>query len=155
VPSANVRPPGEPRVIAGGIEVVGVAKSAKVESVDRAARILGLRVSGVPLYYGIGGRVRNWSDVHIGDEVSATLREVLTVYVAPPEEKGSPPDARVLVVDPSYRLLKVQYANGGTVTFKVALHAQMQGIAAGDSVKIHPVEVIALHRRHSIAAWVQ
>jgi hypothetical protein len=86
--------------------------------VDRATRIIGLRVSGVPLYYGIGERVRNWSDVHTGDEVSATLREVLTVYVPLPKERGSSPDARVLVVDPSYRLLKVQYANGGTVTFK-------------------------------------
>lgn len=155
VPSADVRPTGEPRVIAGGIEVVGVADPAKVESVDRAARILGLRVSGVPLYYGIAGRVRNWSDLHAGDAVSATLREVLTVYVLPRKEKGSPPDARVLVVDPSYRLLKVEYLNGGTVTFKVALHASMRGIAAGDAVKIHPVEVIALHRHDSIAAWMQ
>jgi hypothetical protein len=133
-----------------------MAEFAKVESVDRAARILGLRVSGVPLYYGIGPRVRNWSDVHAGDEVSARLREVLTVYIPPPGERGSAPDARVLVVDPTYRLLKVQYANGGTVTFKVRLDAPMQGIGPGDAVKIHPVEVIALHRRHrSIASWVR
>src|ERR1700679_3967054 len=33
-PSANVHPPGAPRVIAGGIEVEGVADFAKVESVD-------------------------------------------------------------------------------------------------------------------------
>jgi hypothetical protein len=113
-------------------------------------------VSGVPLYYGIGPRVRNWSDVHPGDEVRATLREVLTVYIPPPGERGSPPDARVMVVDPSYRLLKVQYANGGTVTFKVRLDAQMHGVGAGDAVKIHPVEVIALHRRHrSIVPWVR
>jgi hypothetical protein len=61
-----------------------------------------------------------------------------------------------MVVDPSYRLLKVQYANGGTVTFKVRLDAQMHGVGAGDAVKIHPVEVIALHRRHrSIVPWVR
>lgn len=123
---------------------------------NRDARILGLSVAGVPLFYGIGPRVRAWGNVHAGDEVSATLREVLTVYVPAPSERGSPPDARVLIVDPSYRLLKVQYANGGTVTFKVRLDAQMQGIGAGDAVKIHPVEVIALHlHHHSIASWVR
>jgi hypothetical protein len=129
---------------------VGVADWARVESVDRDARILGLRVAGVPLFYGIGPRVRHWSDVQAGDEVRAKLAEVLTVYVPSPRDKGSSPDARVLIVDPSYRLLKVQYANGGTVTFKVALDAPMNGIAAGDAVKIHPVEVIGLRlRRHS------
>lgn len=142
-------------MIAGGIEVVGVADPAKVESVDRAARVVELRVSGVPLYYGIGPRVRLWRDVRAGDEVRAKLREVLTVYIPAAGEKGNPPDAYVLVVDPSYRLLKVQYANGGTVTFKVRLNTPMQGIAAGDAVKIHPVEVIKLHlRHHSIIPWV-
>jgi len=53
-------------------------------------------------------------------------------------------------VDPSYRLLKLQYANGGTVTFKVALDAPMSGIAPGDAVRIHPVQVVGLRlRRHS------
>jgi hypothetical protein len=149
-PSASVRPPGKPRVITGGIRVVGVANSARVESVDRDARVLGLRVAGVPLFYGIGPRVRHWGDVRTGDEVSATLAEVLTVYVPSPREKGGSPDARVLIVDPSYRLLKLQYANGGTATFKVALDAPMSGIAAGDAVEIHPVKVIGLRlRRHS------
>ena len=146
-PSASVRPPGEPRVIAGGIQVVGVADFARVESVNRDARIVGLRVAGVPLFYGIGPRVRHWSDLQVGDEVRARLEEVLTVYVPSPRETGAAPDARVLIADPSYRLLKVQYANGGTVTFKVALDAPMSGIAAGDAVKIHPVEVIRLRLR--------
>jgi hypothetical protein len=151
-PSASIRPPGEPRVIAGGIEVEGLADYAKVESVNRDARILGLSVAGVPLFYGIGPRVRHWRDVQTGDEVRATLEEVLTVYVPSPWEKDSSPDAHVLIVDPSYRLLKLQYANGGTATFKVALGARMNGIGAGDAVKIHPVEVIGLRlRRHSNA----
>lgn len=151
-PSASIRPPGEPRVIAGGIEVEGVADSAKVESVNRGARMLGLSVGGVPLFYGIGPRVRDWGDVQTGDEVRATLEELLTVYVPSPGEKGGSPDAYVLIVDPSYRLLKLQYANGGTATFKVALGARMNGIGAGDAVKIHPVEVLGLRlRRHSNA----
>jgi hypothetical protein len=90
--------------------------------------------------------------VQTGDEVRATLEELLTVYVPSPREKGGSPDAHVLVVDPSYRLLKLQYANGGTATFKVAVGARMNGIGAGDAVKIHPVAVIGLRlRRHSNA----
>ncbi len=111
-----------------------------------------LSVNGVPLSYEIGWGVRNWGDVHSGDDVSATFTEVLTVYVAPPNEKGSPPDAHVLVVNPSYRLLKVQYANGGTGILKIGLHTRMKGIEAGDAVTIHPVEVTELRlRRHSSA----
>lgn len=114
--------------------------------------------------YEIGQRVRNWGDVRIGDRVSATLEEELTVYVAPailskgpttesrgPNAggRGPPPDARVLVVDPSYRVLTVQYPNGDTEAFKIGLHTPMEGIEAGDSVAIHPVEVIELRvRRH-------
>jgi hypothetical protein len=109
-----------------------------------------LSVNGVPQSYEVGQRVRHWADVRSGDEVSATLKEELTVYVAPLRSEASPPDAYVLVVDPSYRLLKVQYANGGTVTFKVRLRTQMEGIEAGDAVKMFPVEVTALHlRRHT------
>lgn len=146
-PSASVRPAGEPRVVAGTIQAEGLSTYAKVESVDRADGILGLRVSGVTLYYGIGPRVRNLGSVHIGDEIRATIEEVLTVYVPQPGKQGRrPPDARVLVVDPSYRLLRVQYADGGTGTFKVGLHVPMTGIEAGDAVTIHPVEVVELRR---------
>ena len=67
----------------------------------------------------------------------ARVKEVLTVYVAPIRSH----DARVLVVDPGYRLLTVQYPNGSTETFKVGLHTPMTGIEPGDSVAIHPAEV--------------
>ena len=119
---------------------------------DRAARTLVLSVNRVPLSYAIGRGVRNWGDVHTGDDVRATITEVLTLYLAPANGRGRPPDAHVLVVYPSYRLLKVQYANGGTGTFKVGLHMRMKGIEAGDAVTIHPVAVTKLRlRRHSNA----
>jgi hypothetical protein len=50
----------------------------------------------------------------------------------------------VLAVDPSYRLLTVQYPHGGTQTFKLALHTSMRGMEAGDSVAIRRVEVVTL-----------
>lgn len=148
-PSASVRPGGEPRVIAGAIEVESVIDGATVESVDRAARRIALSKPGVPLPgYTVGRRVRNWDSVHIGDQVRATLEEELTVYAAPEHESRSP-SARVLLVDPSYRLLTVQYRNREKETFKLGLHTAMSGIRPGDWVAIRPVAVIELRvRRH-------
>lgn len=147
-PSATVRPEGKPRVIAQAIESDRVVDSARVESVDRAARIVGLSVRGVSLpAYKVGQSVRNWGDIRVADHVRATIEEVLTVYVA--GAVGGSPDARVLVVDPSYRLLTVQYPNGGADTFKIALHTRMSGIEAGDAVAVRRAEVTGLHvQRH-------
>ncbi|MHB8815225.1 MAG: hypothetical protein ACYDAE_18390 [Steroidobacteraceae bacterium] len=123
---------------------------AKVESVDPAARTVALSVGGVTLpAYKLGRSVRNLGDVRRTDHVRATIEELLTVYVegnalhvAAPSR---PPDAPVLVVDPSYRLLTVQYPDGGTETFKTALHTRMDDIEAGDSVAIRQIEVTELH----------
>lgn len=131
---------------------------ATVESVDRTARTLVLSVRGIALpACKVGRGVRDWGDIRIGDEVRGTIREVLTVYVAPPSESSSSawarsltPDARVLDVDPSYRVLTVQYPNAGTEAFKVALHTPMTGVEAGDSVAIRERELVELRVwRHS------
>lgn len=143
-PSASVRPGGKPGVVAAGIAVEGVADPTRVESVDRAARTVILSMRGVPLpACSIGPGVRNWGDIRTGDRVRATIREVATIYIT---ESGSP-DARVLLVDPSYRVLTVQYSNGATEDFKVGLHARLDGVEAGDSVALRPVEVIKLRLR--------
>lgn len=149
-PSANVRPEGKPRVIAEGIEVDRTVDFAKVEAVDPAARTVTLSVGGALMpSYKLGRAVRNLDDVRTADHVRATISELLTVYVeghtfhvAAPSRS---PDARVLVVDPSYRLLTVQYPNGETETFKTALHTRMDDLEAGDAVAIREVEVTELH----------
>jgi hypothetical protein len=144
-PSASVRPGGMPRTVADRIEVEPLTDSARVEAVDRAARTVELSISGVPrLAYKVGPGVRNWSTVHTGDEVRATIKEVLNVYVGSQDRSHTP---RVLVVEPSYRLLTVQYPNGGTETFKITLHTPMKGIEAGDSIVIRAPEVIDLRAR--------
>ena len=117
---------------------------------DRAARAVTLSVPGFPpSTYKVGRGVLNWDDIRIGDRVRAIVEEDLTVYVAPAIGKRSP-DARVLVADPGYRLLTVQYLNGATETFKIGLHTRMEGIEAGDSVATRLAEVVGLRvRRHS------
>jgi hypothetical protein len=146
-PSADVQPGGRPRVIVRGIEVERVADSARVESIDRAARTVALSVHGVALApCRIGPGVRNWRDLRARERVHAIIRELLTLYAAPAGSRRSA-DARVLTADPSYRLLTVEYANGATDTFKVGLHTDMEEIEAGDSVAIRPVEALALRPR--------
>lgn len=149
-PSTSVRPQRGPGLVEEGITVHLVADSARVESVDLAARTVTLNVRGVSLpACRIGPGVRNWGDIRAGDRVRATLREVLTVYVA----RSGSPDARVLIVDPSYRVLTVQYPNGENEALKVGVTSRMEGIEAGDSVAIRPVEVIKL-RMQGHFDWV-
>lgn len=143
-PSANVRPQRKAGVVEEGIEVDEVADFATVESVDRAARTVELSVHGISLpACRIGPKVRNWGDFRSGDRVRATVREFLTVYVA---VRGSA-DPRVLLVDPSYRVLTVQYPNGKKEAYKMGINTRMESIEAGDSVAVRPVEVIELRRR--------
>lgn len=138
-------------MVEDGIEVESVAGFATVESVDRAARTVILSVHGVLLpAYRIGPNVPNWGDFRRGDRVRATVREALTVYIA---RSGSAADARVLLVDPSYRVLTVQYPSGKTEAYKIGLNTPMESIEAGDLVAIRPVEVIAL-RRQGHFGWV-
>lgn len=78
------------------------------------------------------------------------MEEYLTVYVPPANDvamRGRSPDARVLIVDRSYRLLTVQYPSGRTETFKIRLRTPMNGIEAGDAVAIRPVKAIELRVR--------
>lgn len=150
-PSASVRPVGKPGVVAEGITVDRVVRSARVESVDPAGRTVTLRVRGTTLpACRIGPAVRNWGDIRSGDRVRVTVREVLTVYIA----RSGSPDARVLNVDPSYRVLTVQYPNGEKEPLKVGLNTRMEGIEAGDSIAIRPVEVIKLRMRGHFD-WVE
>lgn len=143
-PSASVRPQGKLGIVERGIAVNQVADSARVDSVDRAARTVTLSVRGLRLpACRIGPGVRNWGDIRPGDRVRVTVREVLTVYVA----RSGSPDARVLQVDPSYRVLTVQYPDGETEALKAGLNTRMKGIEAGDSVAIRPVEVTKMRMR--------
>lgn len=133
-------------MIESRLEVEPAVDSARVEAVDRAARTVALSISGVPQRtYQVARGVRNWDDIHTGEQVRATIKEVLTVYLPPMPDRSQ--NGRVLVVDPSYRLLTVQYPNGKTRTFKIRLGARMSGIEAGDSVAIRAQQVIGLRVR--------
>ena len=154
-PNANLRPKGEPRVIEDSIEVEVSMRPMRVESIDRVKRILVASSTEAPtIEMKIAPRVGNLEDVHPGDQIRPKVREKLTVYVAPQPERGGsgvtggPHVSRVLVIDPSYRLLAVQYPDGRTDTFKVGLDTRLKDMEPGDSVAVNTFEAVDLRIRH-------
>jgi hypothetical protein len=155
-PVADVQPKGEPRLIEGGIAVESVRELAIVRSVDPAARTLALSPRQGPTYtYRAGTQVDNLDRVKAGDAVRATVAEELTVYVLRggqlPGSDGTPQkissDARVLWVDPSYRLLTLRYPDGSEETLKVPLGTKLGEMEAGDDVVIRALEVRSVQVR--------
>jgi len=156
-PVADVQPKGEARLIRSAIRVESVKAPAIVEAVDHSSNTIVVRTLGAAetSTLNVGREVGNFNSIRMGDKVTATVREELSVYVLrngqAPGADGTPEkiaaDARVLSVDPSYRLLKLQYPNGETETFKVAVGVKLKEMEAGDTVVIRPVEAVALQRK--------
>jgi hypothetical protein len=153
-PRSNVQPPGEPRLIADNIRVQSRVDPAVVQAVDAQGRTLSLvsttrRSRGV---YAVSPYVSGLGQVKPGERIRAVLVDELSVYVL---HAGEPviagqriePQARVLSVDSSYRLLVVQYPDGEQESFKVGLDVKLGTMRPGDAVVIQPVELIALKRR--------
>jgi hypothetical protein len=156
-PIASVQPKGEARLIQDGIIAESARPAAIIESTDRTAGTIVLRPLGAPeaKTYKVGREVENLSELRIGDRVTPTVREELSIYVLRDGRAPGPDgarmqitaDARVLTVDPSYRLLQLQYPDGERQTLKLALGVRLEQMAAGDTVVIRPIEVIDLRRK--------
>jgi hypothetical protein len=151
-PNANVQPNGEPRLIQSGISVESVKDPATVQALDSAQGTITLALpSGGTATYKVGPKVKHFDQVQAGDQVEATVTEELAVYLL---ADGKLPDgstaeslgvnARVQQVDPSYRLLTLQYPNGQTDTVKPPIGTLMQQMAPGDSVVVRPGELKAI-----------
>jgi hypothetical protein len=152
-PTVNVQPKREPRVIQGGIVVESVKDSATVRSVDIATRTVVVLIPGhsAEIAYKAGPEVSDLERIRTGDRVRAKVAEELTVYVlrdgrlpgaAGPETIEA--NARVLIVDPSYRLLTLQYPDGHKETFKVGLDVRLLQMEAGDAVVIRTIAAVDL-----------
>jgi hypothetical protein len=153
-PVATVQPKGEPRLIQSAIAVESVKRPAVVSSVNRSAGTIVLRVPGraETSTYRVGPRVSSLKDIKAGDVVQATVAEDLAVYVLRDGQLSGgggtiAAKVRVLAVDPSYRLLTLQYSDGRNETFKVPPGTKLERMEAGDSVVIRPVAVLALRRK--------
>ncbi len=151
-PNANVQPEGEPRLIQSGFTVEVVQNPAPVAAIDASQHTITLkRTDGLTKTYAVGPNVKNFDQIKAGGQVKATVEDDLAVYLL---AKGRLPDgttaetlgvnARVLRVDPSFRLLTLQYPNGQSEKFKAGLDAKLLEMAPGDEVVVKPKEVTAI-----------
>jgi len=152
-PNANIQPKGEPRLIQSGIAVESVKPHATVESVDASQRVINLKLSdGTAVSCKVSPQVKNFEQIRAGDIVKVTLAEELAVYVlkdgrlpvAGGTDETIPFNAKVQSVDPSYRLLTLQYLDGKTETFKAGLNAKVLEMQPGDDVVVKIMEAKAV-----------
>jgi translation initiation factor IF-1 len=153
-PNANVQPAGEPRLIQGGVSVESIRDRAIVQTIDTSQRTLNLKLSdGKLITCKVNQRVAGLDKIQAGDKIKVTLAEELAVYVlkdgilpgADGTEVVIPFIARVQSVDPSYRLLTLQYLNGQTEVLKTDLNAKLLEMQPGDAVVLQSAEAKAIH----------
>ena len=154
-PIANVQPKGEARLIQSAIPVKSVKHRVTVQSIDAERRVIVLNFSdGTTATFKPGPQAANIHQIRAGDKVQATVAQELAIYVSKngqmPGIGGKPEaleaDAKVLRVDPSYRLLTLQFPNGRAQTFKVGLDVKLLEMEPGDIVVIRTLELIALRK---------
>jgi hypothetical protein len=153
-PNANVQPKGEPRLIQSGVSAERSDVRATVQTIDASLRTLTLKLSDDTLVTcTVSPQVKNLDQVQAGGQIKVSLAEKLAVYVlkdgrlpgAGGTEEAIPVIAKVQVVDPSYRLLTLQYLNGQTEVMKADLEAKLMEMQPGDSVALQSAEVVAIH----------
>jgi hypothetical protein len=151
-PNAKVQPEGSPGLIQQGIMVESARNPATVKAIDLSSRTITLQFpDGTSATCEAGPGVKNFGKIQAGDKVKATMTKDLAIYIL---DNGRLPDgptaeslginAKVLKVDPSYRLLTLQYPDGRRETVKPGLGTKMEQMAPGDSVVVRPVEITAI-----------
>jgi translation initiation factor IF-1 len=152
-PNAQVQPSGEPRLIQSGVSADDNHVQATVQLVDASQHSLHLKLAdGTQIFCSISPQLKNISQLQSGDRVKVTLAEKLSVYVlkdgrmtaAGGAEEAIPFIARIQLVDPSYRLLTLQYVNGQTQVLKAGLDAKLLEMQPGDAVVLESAEATAL-----------
>lgn len=156
-PNANVQPQGEPRLIQDGIRAESVDNPVTVQSVDSAQGSIVIKLAdGAIANCKLGPKVKNLGQISPGDQVEADMTMELGVYLlangrlldgTTAEKLGV--NAKVLQVDPSYRLLTLQFPDGRTETVKPGLGAKLLEMAPGDSVVVRRVEVTKISVKKS------
>jgi hypothetical protein len=154
-PNANVQPAGKPGLVQGGIPVEVIQYPVTVTAIDGSQRMITLQhANDSTKIFNVGPAVNNLDQVKVGDVVKVTVKAEFSVYILengrlPNADGTSRPktinfNAKVLKVDPSYRLLTLQFTNGHSLTIKAGLNVQLEKMAPGDDVVMRSHEVTAI-----------
>lgn len=147
------------RTVSPAVLVESVTCISIVKSVDFGARTITLLDAGDRLWvtYSVDSGVSNLGDFKRGDHVEATLAKRITLGRGTPHDDreaslAPPNDARVLLLDRSYRLLTLRRANGVIETVKISLRTNLSEIEPGEAVTKEVVNVTALRLKKRSAA---
>ncbi len=154
-PNANVQPVGKLGLIQGDIPVQIVQDSVTVAAKDEARRTLTLkRDNGTSKTFNVAPTVAIFDQVKVGDLIKADVKAILSVYLlengrltnadGTTRPKTINFNAKVLLVDPSYRLLTLQFTNGQRVTIKAGMDVQLEKMAPGDDVVMRSNEITGI-----------
>jgi hypothetical protein len=154
-PNANVQPMGKPGLIQGGIPVEIIQEPVTVAAIDAGQRTITLkRDDGTTKTFTAGETVKNLDQVKVGGQIKAVVKAELSVYILdngrlPNADGTTRPktinfNAKVLQVDPSYRLLTLQFSNGHTLTIKAGLNVMLEKMAPGDDVVMRSSQITAI-----------
>ena len=156
--------------LAGGLPVVETfAQKAQVTSLVPGQRTVALRSeAGNTITCKAAPQVANYSQLQAGDKVKATITDAVAIFlvkngpppsaatgveVAGPAEAGQPASvvlqtadsrAKVIQVDRSYCMLKLDYGKGSTKEFKIPMRYSLKQVRKGDEVVVRATEPLAL-----------
>jgi hypothetical protein len=155
-PNANVQPVGKPGLIQGGIPVEVIQESVRVTTIDASQRTITLKQANndSTKTFNVSETVKNFDQVKVGDIIKAKVKAELSVYILDHGRLANADgtshlktvnfNAKVLQVDPSYRILTLQFINGRNMTIKAGLNVMLDKMAPGDDVVIRSHEVTAI-----------
>lgn len=156
----------EPMAAAAG---EAVTATWTVQAVDAADRTVTLKAAdGSTSTYKLGPEVRNFDQIHVGDEVRATVTPAVAVHIgkaAPPgmgegllvgrAPKGTKPAGivaetasvvgKIEAVNSQDRTVTLQGVTGESKTLKVGPNVDLESLQEGDSVVVREVQAIALN----------
>ena len=156
--------------LAGGRVVIQTSKEkAQVTELMANKNALALRsLAGATTRCKVAPQVENFSQIQVGENVKATVSDAVAIFlvkngpppaaaagvtVSGPAEGGGAASvvlhttdarAKVINVDRSYRLLKLEYADGSRKEYKVPLPDTLENVAKGDEAVVRTTEPLAI-----------
>ncbi|MCX6929185.1 MAG: hypothetical protein NT154_39100 [Verrucomicrobia bacterium] len=169
-PPANPLATQDSPSLAGGRVVVQTShEKAEVMEVLPAKSELALRSSaGTTTRCKVAPQVENLSQIQAGQKLKATLSDAVAIFLVkngpPPNagagvtvsgsaEAGRPESvvlltsdsrAKVINVDRSYRLLKLEYTDGNRKEYKIPMPDTLENIEKGDEAVVRTLEPLAI-----------
>lgn len=158
-----------PAIVRGGVVVDAVTETATVQSIDKDTRtVVLLHTDGTTSSYECGPDVRNFDQIKVGDQVTATVGESVAMALikggVPPaagtatavvrSPLGDKPGgkivdtvgftAKIVSIDPATRMVTLQTPDGKEQTLKVGPDIDLSGVNPGDDVGVKVTRAFAV-----------